>query len=107
MICIIPPLYEEGDLVTFLGYVRRTFAYWDYKKKWECILTDLGCPKYQINNTLIVLKAISAQDLFIKSLRRQLSSSDHGYIVVSQSDGVRYFVYENEIKFLEVKDGNV
>jgi hypothetical protein len=107
MACIIPPLYEEGDLVAFLGYVRRKFTYWEHKNKWNYILADLGCPKYQINNTLIVLRAISAQELFIKPLKSKLSSSDHGYVVVSQSDGARYFVYEDEIRFLEVNDGNV
>lgn len=101
------PLFEKGDLVTFVGYRSRQFMYKSFKKKWENKLGDLGCPVKQKNGIFLVIEAVSAKELFERSKHSSLSSKDNGYVVVSQKDGLQYFVYENEIKFLEVNDGNV
>lgn len=95
-----PPLYEQGDLVSFLGYSSRTFNYTFHTKKWDKQLSELTCPITQKNNTFLVLFGIPAKEMFYKSIHKYLSSKDNGYVVVSQTDGVRYFVYENEITFL-------
>jgi hypothetical protein len=101
------PLFEKGDLVTFIGYRSRQFMYKSFKKKWENKLGDLGCPIKQKNCIFLVIEAVSAKDLFERSKYGSLSSKDNGYVVISQKDGLFYFVYENEIKFLEVNNGNV
>jgi hypothetical protein len=101
------PLFEKGDLVTFTGYKPRHFLYKSFKKKWENKYGDLGCPIKQKNFIFLVIDAIPAKDLFNNSRRSDITSKDNGYVVVSQKDGLQYFVYENEIKFLEVNNGNV
>jgi hypothetical protein len=97
---LIKPLYEEGDLVYFNGYKPRKFSYTIHRKKWDSILGDLACPHVTDTSIFIVIDCISAKELFRKSSHEHLSSEDNGYIVVSQSDGVRYFVYENELRFV-------
>jgi len=101
------PLFEKGDLVTFSGYKSRHFRYESFKKNWENQLGDLGCPIKQKNCIFLVLESISAKSLFKKSVHIHLTAKDNGYVVISQKDGLLYFVYEDEIVFLEVNDGNV
>ena len=101
------PLFEKGDLVSFIGYKPRHFVYGGFKKKWENKLGDLGCPIKQKNSIFLVLEAVKAKELFKKTVHSDLSSKDNGYVVISQKDGLLYFVYEDEIVFLEVNDGNV
>ena len=101
------PLFEEGDLVVFTGYRSRHFKYDSFKKKWEEKFGDLACPLKQKNVIFIVIEIVPAKQLFKKSIHNRLACRDNGYVVVSQFDGLSYFVYENEIKFLEVNDGNV
>lgn len=101
------PLFEKGDLVIFSGYRSRQFMYKSFKKKWEIKFGDLGCPIKQKNCIFLVIESVGAKDLFERSKHRSLTSKDNGYVVISQFDGLPYFVYENEIKFLEVNDGNV
>lgn len=95
------PLYEPGDLVVFVGYSQRLFDYVNFSKKWENFLVELTCPIKQKNRTFLVLEGISAKQLFDKEIHSSLTCDDNGYIVVSQYDGGTYFVYENEIEFLE------
>jgi hypothetical protein len=104
---IIRPLYEKGDLVVFTGYIPRTFIYWNHRRKWNKLLFDLDCPVSQINNTFLVLEAIPASELFTVYSEQKLSNDDHGYVVISQNDSTKYFVYENELVFLEISNGTI
>ena len=97
---LTPPLYEEGDLVSFIGYKSRGFNYNGYKKKKDKELSEFGCPIEQEYNTFLVIQVIPAKKLFKKSVHENLSCKDNVYVVVSQKDGIGYFVYENELIFL-------
>jgi hypothetical protein len=97
---LIAPLFEIGDLVTFREYLPRKFIYASHKKKWDDLIDDLGCPISQNDTAFLVIFSIPAKELFTKSINEHLSSDDNGYIIVSQLDGMRYFVYEDEIGFL-------
>lgn len=97
---ILKPLYEKGDLVSFTGYKARTFNYLEHKKTWKHQISDLFCPVWSDSSIFLVLVPIPAEQLFTKKTLKHLSEDDNGYIVVSQLDGLRYFVYEDELTFL-------
>jgi hypothetical protein len=50
---------------------------------------------------------VSASQLFDVYNEEELSNDDHGYVVVSQNDSNSYFVYENELEFLEINNGPI
>lgn len=97
---LIRPLYEQGDLVCFKGYIPRRFPYTVHSKKWDAEIAELDCPLAQVDNIFVVIITIPAKELFKRSSHPYLTCKDNGYIVVSQRDGVRYFVYEDELEFL-------
>lgn len=98
---LVKPLYEDGDLVYFAGYKPRKFLYTIHRKKWTSLIEDLACPHVTDTSIFIVILCIPAKELFKKSSHQYLSSDDNGYIVVSQLDAARYFVYENELRFVK------
>jgi hypothetical protein len=97
---LTPPLFEEGDLVTFIGYKCRNFNYDGYKSKKENYIGKLGCPFDQEYGTFLVIKTIPAKKLFKKNTHCDLTYKDNGYVIISQKDTKSYFAYENELLFL-------